>query len=421
MTLVKLGRRYMRNALRNLSRLPETPGIADLDFGGAPALVLGAGPSLDGILEALSGRFGDLSDPAARPFKIICVDTALKALRDRRIQADLGVALECQHWNLRDFIGLGDRKIPLAMDLSALSATAGAPGVEPYLFFTPWASLGLFSRMEMAGLLPERFPPLGSVGLTATALALRLSSGQVITGGIDFSFTLDAFHARSTPGREEGLRSQNRFRSLINADAAFRPGASAVRSKNGLTLRSDPAMRGYRDLFEREFAGPDRAGETGRLLDINGPGLPLGTRIVEQDEAFAVLAASGTADLPAGAFGKSAGLPAGKPAKDRPQIRAKLRAFIREEQDSLFALRDILTGQRPADTARLETLLDRNDYLWAHFPDCAGTEGRRPPGTDISFLKRVRVEIDPCAALFDQALGELDRAAPPFAFSDPSL
>jgi len=46
LTLAKLGRLYIRNALRNLSLLPRFPSCAALSFGDAPVLVLGAGPSL---------------------------------------------------------------------------------------------------------------------------------------------------------------------------------------------------------------------------------------------------------------------------------------------------------------------------------------------------------------------------------------
>ncbi|MDR0399710.1 MAG: hypothetical protein LBH51_02045, partial [Treponema sp.] len=53
---------------------------------------------------------------------------------------------------------------------------------------------------------------------------------------------------------------------------------------------------------------------------------------------------------------------------------------------------------------RLETLLDECDYLWAHFPECAETGGRRPGAGDISFLRRVRFEIDPFLKLWDLAL-----------------
>jgi hypothetical protein len=389
MTLVKLGRRYIRNAVRNLALLPAAPPLGDLDFGRSPVLVLGAGPSLDPLLAGLGGYFGEALGEG-RPFRIICVDTCLGALRARDIKPDLVVALESQHWNLRDFVGAGDWEIPVAMDLSALPATGEVLGGRRRLFATPWAPLRFFTRLEEAGLLPETLPPLGSVGLSAAALACRISRGPVITGGIDFAFSLDRFHARATPGSLEGLRRHNRLRGLINAEAAFRPGTFAVRAKNGETLRSDPALRGYRDLFEREF------GREGRLLDILGPGLPLGITAIPPEAAFAILREGGP---PAA--------PAERPRPAGPSPRGGVEDFIRREREALLRLREVLTGGESLSPEETEGLLDEADYLWAHFPDCAGAGGRRPPAGDLSFLKRVRVEIEPFIGLFDLVLGEL--------------
>ncbi|MDR3192162.1 MAG: DUF115 domain-containing protein [Treponema sp.] len=397
MTLVKLGRRYIRNALRNLAFLSRSPSLSSLSLGSDPVLVLGAGPSLDGILAGLLRCFGETAgDPAARPFRITCVDTALSCLKARGIKPDLAVALESQHWNLRDFVGLGDWEIPVAMDLSALPATAEILGGRSFFFFTPWTEMNFFRRLEAARLAPAAFIPLGSVGLTAVAAALRLGGGTVITGGIDFSFSLDSYHARSSPGHREKLRRQNRFTSVLNARAAFREAGLTMVSKAGFPVRSDPAMKGYRDLFEREFAGEER------LWDIDGPGLPLGPRILSLDGALAALA---DRKRPQG----QAVFSAKKAEAGAPGIEA-LGCFVSGETENLSRLRDLLTGNS-AETAEIDKLLDYCDYLWAHFPDCAGTGGRRPPAADLSFLKRVRTEIDPFLAILNRTLAEIRRAA----------
>ncbi|MDR0550696.1 MAG: hypothetical protein LBG72_01615, partial [Spirochaetaceae bacterium] len=57
---------------------------------------------------------------------------------------------------------------------------------------------------------------------------------------------------------------------------------------------------------------------------------------------------------------------------------------------------------------RLDELLDACDYLWAHFPDCAGRAGRRPPASSVNFLKRVRAEIEPFLVLFKKAKAFVD-------------
>jgi hypothetical protein len=387
MTLIKLGRLYTRNAIRNLAFLPEYGDIGDLDFGGPPALVLGAGPSLDGLLRSLLDRFGGPArDPQKRPFRIVCADTCIPPLREWGIRPDLAVILESQHWNLGDFVGARGWGIPAAMDLSALPASGRVLGGPVFLFATPWTELRLFGRLEAAGLFPSVFSPLGSVGPTAAALALKAGSGQVLTGGIDFSFTLDSYHARSSPGNLSRLAGGNRFRSLLNSGAAFRRGTFACLSKNGLPVRSDPAMRSYRDLFEQEFSGEKR------LRDISGSGLPLGVKSLSMDEALGLLAGEGA--LP----------PFPPPVPRRRGNSLHLKTFIEEERGRLIRLRGLLSGAFSSAGGEPEGLLDECDYLWAHFPECAGAGGRRPPADDLSFLKRVRTEIDPFLRLWDLSL-----------------
>ena len=403
MTLIRLGRLYSRNLIRNLTLLPLGENITSLNYGATPVLVLGAGPSLDSTLDELASFFGEeylskKAGSAQRLFKIICVDTCLPALHERGILPDLVVILESQHWNLRDFSGARGRKIDAVIDMSALPASARVLGGRRFFFATPWTHLALFSRLEKAGIMPEAFAPLGSVGLSAVALALKISSGPVLTSGIDFSYTIDAYHARSTPGHLDRLIKQNRFKSIINATSVFREGTFSAVSKNGNPVRSDPAMRKYRDLFEQEFSGKSR------LFDISGPGLPLGLKKVPPAEACAILK---NAEMPAqpAAFTVSAAADSGKGKNSSSFLHKETTsAFIANETETLKQLKNMLTGDTIPEPARLEEILDSADYLWAHFPDCAGAGGRRPPGTDISFLKRVRAEIDPFLKLWEALL-----------------
>ncbi|MCL2191932.1 MAG: DUF115 domain-containing protein [Treponema sp.] len=401
MTLTKLGRRYIRNALRNLALLPMCSSLDELSFGRTPVLVLGAGPSLDGTLDGLSAHFGKaLHSTEGRSFRIVCVDTCLPALKARGIMPDLAIILESQHWNLEDFIGLSNWKVPIAMDISALPRSGDVLSCGRYLFFTPWAELRIFKRLDAAGLLPETLPPLGSVGLNAVAIALQLSSGTVITAGLDFSYTLDLFHSRSSPGHKARLRRQNRFTGILNADAAFGVTVSAVTSKNGEKVFSNPALYGYRDLFEREFA--EFGCSPPQLFDIAGNGLSLGIKALTLETAFDILSATGrTVPKPRHADHDET---------EVATLAEELKAFAQVEQDRLMLLRGMLTGKTCMDHGALDTLINECDYLWAHFPDCAASN-RRPPqaemeaGTDaaVSFLKRVRVEIDPFLKLWGRA------------------
>ncbi|MDR0409440.1 MAG: DUF115 domain-containing protein [Spirochaetaceae bacterium] len=365
MTLSKLGRLYIRNAIRNLVSLASCPGVNALSFDGRPVFVLGAGPSLDDFLDNFE------QEPPPEGCVVICADTALRPLKERDIKADLVVALESQHWNLRDFSGLGGWHIPLAMDLSALPAVNKVLGGETYFFWTRWTELSLFERLSVLKLLPPELPALGSVGLSAVSLALSLGTGPVFTAGIDFSFTLDKYHCRGSPSHSEALAGHTRFGTIYPA-AAF-----MARHVHG-TLRSDPVMKNYRDLFEAEFAG------YGRVFAIEG-GLPLGVETLSYKEALSTIRKVDFDKLAVSGFPRS--------DEGCTPKSALIKSFIESELAMLRELLSILKGE--TGTEHLDFLLDALSYLWAHFPDCAGMGEVHPSSADIAFLKRVRVEIEP--------------------------
>jgi hypothetical protein len=384
LTLAKLGRLYIRNALRNLPLLADFSSISKLSFGSSPVLVLGAGPSLDEVIDSLVIHFGEsIFRTGNRPFKIVCVDTCLGALKDRKIFPDLVVILESQHWNLNDFHGCKGWEVKSAIDLSAYPQSSQMFTGNGFLFMTPWTSLKIFERLNETGLLPSVVPPLGSVGLSAVEISRRLTSGKIILCGLDFSFTVDKYHARSTPGHRKRLNTQNRLRGIINAsvlDTAF-----AVVSKSGFPVLSSPVMRHYRDLFEQEFSG-DR-----RLFNIEVSGLPLGIKTISMEDAFKALGGNGQEIL----LKESAAT-----NEEKILLKGKLGFFLENEKKRLKDLRDILTGEAQMDREKLKVLIEECDYLWAHFPDFSG--GKRPDFESsefISFLNRIRAEIDPMMRL----------------------
>jgi hypothetical protein len=343
-TLMKLGRRYALNFLRNIRLLDTTPSIetcpcfSECPKGGKsrqlslPIHVLGAGPSLDRFFTDYDGG------------GIVCVDTALSALRARSVHAGLAVALEAQHWNLRDFVGCRDTAAALAMDLSALPATFDALDSRMFLFFTPWTPLRIFGRLKNANLLPLEMPPLGNVGVTAYALARHLfPSREIVPHGLDFAFTIDRYHCRDSPGHIDRLRRLDRFHSPLSAASALHPSTFAAVNEQGEPVRQDPVMRRYKEVF----------------------------LTVQQKK-----------------------ITAGTPCSPPPSGRRKTVAVFREEiQAELTQIRRILSGREKASGEDLQTLLNNNDFLFAHYPDYACTNSRANI-EDLSFLKRIRAEID---------------------------
>ncbi|MCL1815390.1 MAG: DUF115 domain-containing protein [Treponema sp.] len=395
MTLIKLGRCFIRNVLRNLVMADQF--ITDMSFGSKPVLVLGAGPSLDPFLDNLQ-KTDLFQNKTERPFVLVCVDSCLAPLKERSIVPDLAVILESQYWNLRDFTGSRNAGIPAAVDLSAYPATVNILGGPVFFFFTPWTPLQFFRRIKESGLLPPVLLPLGSVGLCAVELARRLSSGPVICTGIDFSFSLDCLHARSSPARLSSLLAQNRFTSPFNTEAVFRAGVFNTFSKSKNPVKSDPAMQTYRNLFEQEFSG-------GRIMDIAGSGLSLGLETLTTEDAAVLLAGNtGRQQKPVQTTTENNNNELHDSGGGPDSRNGRLLNFIQKEKTALEELRAMLTGSREYSAGPQgipEKALDEADYLWAHFPDCAGAEGRRPPASDLGFLKRVRAEIDPFIKLWE--------------------
>jgi len=406
LTLSKLGRLYIRNALRNLAGLSCFLPLSDLSFGRRNVLVLGAGPSLDETLDALKGAFsGELKRPESRNFKIICVDTCLGALKDRGIIPDLAVILESQHWNLFDFISCNRWNVPAAVDLSCLPASARVLDSGGYLFMTPWTSLRIFSRFKKYGLLPPEIPPLGSVGLTAVEIARRVTSGKIICSGLDFSFTADKYHCKGAPGYRSKINRQNRFNGLLSTEA-YKEQSFAVLSKiniedqnfgaQGNSIKdsavfSSPVMRHYLEMFKNEF------GEDRRLLDIAGTGVSLGLKTLTINDFLNLLTVNEKREVKNEETGQ-------KPDKilKSDENRQNIISFFESELERLLKLRGFLTGEAEVNTENLSVLIDECDYLWAHFPDYAA--GRKSNLSDVSFLKRIRAELDPMIKLIKNAI-----------------
>lgn len=470
MTLSRMGRLYAKNALKNLSTWAKRPSIDELHFGQSPVLLAGAGPSLDLLLDQLIQEYPAVRNTTERQFRIICVDTALQSFLARSIPVDLVVALEAQIWNLKDFIGHGSVPFALAMDLSAHPSTIQFAEDRTYFFYTPWTELAFLDRLEQRRLLPHPIPPMGSVGLTATAIALSLTSGPVYIGGLDFAFTAELYHSKSSPSYQRLYLGQNRLCPLSSVTAGFKEGVYRVRGLHGQQVLTDRILQRYRDLFIRDFGGDTR------LVDLRPSGLDLQMRTGSLQElignadiagqagtagqdgstgktgitdrantaGWACIAgwagSAGQADIAGQAgttdwantagrantagwagsavraniasrtntAGQSMNRDATAPSDAHTGKAGAIRALLAEELASLKRLRAILSGEAPAAAGEPDRLLDYCDYLWAHFPECAAA-GRQRPGTDsLSFLKRVRAELDPFINLIELGLHNLE-------------
>lgn len=409
MTLTRLGRLYARNTLRNLSTLAHRPSLDQFRLDDLPVLLAGAGPSLDDVLYRLMKAYPQIQDKQKRSFRIICVDTALKSFLARSIPVDVVIALEAQIWNLEDFIGYDRADFTLAMDLSAHPNTVQVAEDAAYFFYTPWTELSFLKRLEQRNLLPTLIPPLGSVGLTATYIALSVTQGPVYIAGLDFSFTPELYHAKSSPGYQRRYCSQTRLQPLSSVSAGFRHDVVKNLDAQGQIVLTDRLLQRYQNLFIREFEGVDR------LADLRPWGLDLHIRRGTLEELI-----GDRGDHPMDPIvGKeepvsTADVLEVSPKENHKSVSAAdkgksalIRAFLTKEATSLKHLKAILSGEAPAAAGELDRLLDYCDYLWAHFPECAAAGRQRPGISDISFLKRVRAELDYFIKLVELSLTHL--------------
>jgi len=261
-TMVEMSRLWLRNLFGNLALLPGA-AAADSLRSPEPIVVTGAGPSLEGSLEAILR--------IRRRVRLLAADTSLPALRTAGLRPDWACVLESQVHNLDDFVPAFDPSLTLLCDLTA-SPTVLHRFPRRAFFATRFHPLELFRRLEHHRILPTPLAAVGSVGVTAVQLALRMTPGPVLLAGLDFSYRPGKTHARGTPAHLAPLRTSRRLRPPgMNAFEALllRP-RLLLPGRTGEQLTSDLVLRSYAVQLQRLVEG------SGRVYDLAGAGLPCG-------------------------------------------------------------------------------------------------------------------------------------------------
>ena len=393
LTLVRLGRLFCKNLFKNL-----LPAARSIPFDALektvekPILVCGAGESLD-QLTALPCGNSFINDK----FFVLAVDAALPALGGAGIKIDAAASTESQWAIEKAYIGLKDavtknKERPIFFfDLSSRAQIARRFSKSASFYFSEFDKNKFLSRLQKEGLLPASAPPLGSIGLTAVYLALRLRKSAdvpVCVLGLDFSFSAGQTHARGTAQSKALLAQSNRLRPAQNCAAAFAPGTEKILGKDGRACWTSKNLFGYAALFKQYFNGAPA------LYDLGESGIDLGLEKKRLSDFFTERAASNDSGL-----AKAAGFS----AAERVQ---KVRQFLRKELEDLRALADLLSNGEAAKSRDKSIALDRQimaaldgrEYLYLHFPD--GTEAK----PERSFLTRVRAQIDFFAKDIESAL-----------------
>lgn len=373
-TLAKFGRLFSKNLVSNLKKLSASYLIEDVEKTvERPLLVLGAGEGLDTI---------DWSKTDRRAFFILAVDAALAPLLSRGIVPDAVVGMESQVAIQKAYTGtegmLRNSNILFFADLSSRHEIVDQmeqANARTIFFASRYADGRFFDGLAEQGLLKNYILPMGSVGLAAFYIALRLrksESVEIYAAGLDFSYSIGFTHAKATMAHKGRLANSTRIVPVENMDAAFGQGAEFMASKDGRKIVTTKLLSSYAKQFTNLFK------EYRNVYDASETGLDLGlqrksTETVRYDSSLG-------------------GIRFPVEITDR---RKKTESFVEEEIRSLKKAKSLLSEGEKSEyyngeklEEQIKELLSPREYLYLHFPDGYCYSGCQ------SFLKRIRAEID---------------------------
>lgn len=246
-TLVRFGRRWVRNLAENLHVVARSTPITRLkdSFSGIPALLLAGGPSLD---EALP-RIRDLY----RRMVIIAVDTSLHAALRAGVTPDYVVVVDPQYWNTRHL----DAATGSECDIISESST------HPRVFRLLKGPVSMCSSLFPLGRFIEdawgsEFGTLGaggSVATTAWDFARYIGCNPIYCAGLDLAFPRHNTHFRGSFFESRALTWCRRDYPVETMAFSYLHSGQCeqVRANNGQHVLSDTRMRIYRWWFETQM------------------------------------------------------------------------------------------------------------------------------------------------------------------------
>jgi len=407
-TLIKFGRRFSRNLFRNIARLPRSCPIENLAQSvEKPIIVFGAGESMEKTARSIRS--------VQSAFYIVAADAALAPLFRFGIEPDAVVCEEAQSVIAPFFLGANGKRFRVFAGITSWPKLFDLSD-DTICYFSPhYDDTAFFDSLVGRRILPCIMPPLGSVGLTATKIALMLRKTDripVFVTGLDFSYRAGTTHARGSAPHTARLASSFRISPAANYEAAFGCSMQKIIGKDGSPFFTSPALLSYVQTFRAYFSESPNlfdAGTTGIELgipqkDVNDlireSGNTVGTErdrrkkdangaetIVGQKDSENNIARTGTDEK---AVHEEKTFTERTAFSERKAL--SVRNFYEKEECALERLKNILSsGRNMSEDERrveIEKLLAAREYLYLHFPD--GLKA----SFDLSFLKRVRAEID---------------------------
>jgi len=262
--------RYLLNTIENLPVLARTADVARLAGAaeGAPAVIVGAGPSLDRSYDALAS----VRDRTV----LVAADTALRPLLAAGIEPDAAVAVDPGEANARHLL-----ELPPALQTVLVCEGCLDPRVlrawAPRLFTFKVSAHHPWPWLEAQGLARHLLPAWGSVVTSAFELALLLGCDPIVFVGLDLAFTRGqpycrgvTFEAEWTEACAWGEALPRQWASML----ARWPAVTLPDTAGGET-RSAPHLVAFRDwLVSRAARAAGR-----RIVNATGAGILSGPAI----------------------------------------------------------------------------------------------------------------------------------------------
>ena len=375
-TLQKLGKLYSKNILKNLSYLKNSEQLFDKkNYVSKNILVCGAGESLDNF-----AHWNEVKDK----FFIIAVDAAARSLCEKNVIPDAIVALEPQFAIQKSYIGLKkffDKKEPvLFSDLCARNEVCNLFSKKIF-FLSKFSESKFIKNLEDKKIVRSIIEPMGSVGLAATYIALKIRESEnvkIFTLGLDFAFSAGKTHAKAAQASLNLFLLQNKFHSAQNYNACFSKNSISFCTKDEKISYTSEALKNYAIQFKNMFS------KEKNIFNLSNFGFDTGlpfkadfddflnkeNKILKNEELFV--------------------------KSENSSMTKKIENFFAEEILALEKAKSLLADGEKSEyreknlslQEQLKSLLECRDYLYLHFPD-----GQKF-SFEISFLKRIRAEIN---------------------------
>lgn len=264
--------RYLLNTLRNLPAILEGTDVRMLRGRGAgrPAIVAGAGPSLNRNLAELAQV-----DGWRERALYIAVDTALKPSLGAGLSPHYVVAVDPGATNARMLTGLPptiDTTLVAEASIDARSFAAFRQRVHLFKVsdtHQPWPWLNTH------GLDVGKLRAWGSVLTTAFDFALTLGCDPIVFIGADLAYTNGQPHCRQTVYEEEWAAAMAHGATVETVWRYQLPETIPITDLHGATTQSSPALIAFRDWLVTHIA----AEPTRRVVNATGAGILAGPRL----------------------------------------------------------------------------------------------------------------------------------------------